>query len=345
MFLACLFSLVVSLVVFIYWFSSRFWEENLFHQVERRQVVLARAGAIGLENFFKDRAAEIASLAKNPAVQRLEETIGHEALLETVTHLGDKDDLIRDVARIDKTGRVVWAAQVGNILVETGSVIVADRPYFLWARDEAIEGQVMVSEPLEARGGPNAGRLVVILATPVFNNGDFNGILTFNIETKGLLEKYLEPLIPSIVKTEAVVITTQGEIVGGTVERGAGMHIRDGVGEDHYAEFAKKVLSGREGTWVHECHFFLQDNNETETRISSYSPTVMPGFRWVVLISTPYEVIEELVRPLRLIEMVGFTIGIIGILTAMIIGIFLYRVTERRAFLSGYRQAKKKMRS
>ncbi|MCJ7827625.1 cache domain-containing protein [Patescibacteria group bacterium] len=342
--IASIFSLAVTLMIFVLWYTSDQVQQTFVAQVKLRQLVSARVVARGFDNFFNDRKPDIARLAELESIYNIEKEQGRELLAEAAQHLTEKDHLITSLVRLDSEGYVVWDAASERVSFEK-SVFLGDRPYFLWARDESSSKEILVTSPFVA--GSKGMRSLMV--TPLFEQGEFDGLLFASIDINEMTRDYLVDFIPLGLGMEGMVVSRDGFIVGGTMDRslvGEKLSNYNCMLEEKRAEnlekFRKNFLSGREGSLVHECLLFRDENGEPGEMLTSFSPTASPGVDWVVLISTPLENIGNHLRPSQTVVVVGVGVSAVMIIFGIGLSITWYRLSSRKARRFGLQHVKDK---
>jgi len=109
------------------------------------------------------------------------------------------DDLITEFYDTPITGAIV-ADENGKVILNSNrkgikdiGASIAERDYFSWAR-EAKPGEVFAGKVVISAVGASKGQSILPLATPVFKDGKFDGVLAVGILLSDLTSFYLNPL-------------------------------------------------------------------------------------------------------------------------------------------------------
>lgn len=327
--------------VFLFWKVAERAEKAIVERIEAQELTLARSGALSITEFFQERKTELLLLAEVEAVKAGREKEGREVLANLVGQL-EKGPLA-DVVRVNREGKALWVSNVENNREGEG-VSLADRDYFIWAEEQKEPGEVFISEPIIARGGIKKGGWVVVVATPVFYQNSFNGLVFISFPVDDLTEKYITPLAFSS-RTKALIITREGTVIGSNVPEAAGENVltypqqEDWQGREEYLDMAREALTGKEGSQAHLYHLFAPYNRQVKL-ITAYTSVKINSQAWSLWISTPYEEAMRFFSPFRLNQIGGIIFVSVLVLILILTLIFGVRIAHKDAFLDGYAQAK-----
>jgi hypothetical protein len=340
-FLAGVLVLFLTTGIFVYWQAGRQVEQAVIDRVKEQTLILARSGSLSISQFFEARKNEVILLSKVEAVAAGREKEGREALQVLVETLKDAD--VVDVVRTNKEGIVLWEANLFDTRLGEG-ISVADRDYFLWAKEQKESRDVFVGLPVVARGGMLKGKWAVVMAAPVFYQGEFNGIVSLGIPLEVLAEKYVKPLVLS-PRTEALVIARNGVILASTVPGAVGENLLErvqaekGKRQKEYLALVKEALSGKEGSSVYYFHLLFPAEEQTKV-VTAYAPIKLGDQIWSLWVSLPHEEATRYVQPVLAIQNQGLFFGLTGLVVLVLTFVLGVRVAQREGFIDGFRDGR-----
>lgn len=342
---ASFFSLSVTVLIFLLFYSEWFIHATLLDQIQARQLASARAIAQGIDWVMNDMRGELLWLAEDEDIQTNRSSRSQAELVRVMKHLAEKNEYVRAVVRLGPEGEIWWDVNAEGVTFPAESNL-SDRDYFLWARDLAKPGDVFLTEPFVA-GKKIIKGPVVLLVTPVFDGDEFNGLIFASIHTETLTRGTLGALLPRGLEAQGAVVSRQGMVIGSTVRADcAGQSISEclpeGVGEADPENFARTFLLPREGSLEHEYYFFADAAGQSRKMTTSFSSTTAPRVNWTVLVSSPVAEVNQYLRFTRLVLGIGMAISVAGLILAVAMVVPWQHAACRRAFVEGFREARKR---
>lgn len=292
----------------IFWSAGVRADQVVMEWTKRQESTLARAGALSINEFFQGRRANLLFLTEKEAVRLGEEKEGRLALQQLVDDL--KDQVVASVVRVSKEGVVLWSENPEGQNVEEG-VDLADRDYFLWAKEQGKSGEVFISEPLISRGGLYKGEHILAMASPLFYQNKFNGLVFISFPIKQLLEKYVSPLSFS-AGMHAFLVTEKGEV------------ITSGL-----------VTSETKGLLAQ-----AQKEERAGEAIVASAPIKINNQTWALWVVTPYKEAVSFASYLKSIQFQGFALGLVGGVALVLVFIFGVRKAQKEAFVDGFKNGR-----
>lgn len=302
--------------------------EALIEQMLHREQVIARSGAGAIGGFFELAGKSLAILAKNQDIVSQDEN-SQKTLEEFVSHW--KSTSIVEAIIVDKDGEILF---VGN-KAQTGfvaGVSVADRDYFIASKKAEASG-VFMGKPLLPRLGAFEGQLLIPVSTPIFDKGEFKGVLVADILLSKLINDYLNPLKISS-DTEVYIVSSDGELLQTPFKKAVGKNIFQQVLENPFlgsevlmGEVKKRLERGGEGKID-----IVYPKNLTDTtlkrRLIAYSSIEVCKQRFFLAVATPVEDALAFIGPI-------YT-GQIAMFTIIFLAVVAYAV--RIAKIAGFRE-------
>lgn len=333
--------LAITLVVFltigiIYWWQTGERADSQIIEKDREEkLILVRSGALLIEEFFQSQKTELLILAEMEAVKALRETDGRKAFGLLINHFQEKKVPFVGIGRLDKEGRVVWEENAQGTREGEG-VLLADRDYFLWAKEQKKPGKIYISQPVVGRGGVAVGEQGLVMAAPVFYQNQFNGLVFVPFPLKSLTEKLIFPLARSS-DFQSLIIDQEGVVITGTIPEVIGQKLKDCPTEKE-TQLLSSILTGKGGGLVHR--FCLPPYPEGIEMVVAYDQIVIGEEKWRLLVLSPYDYVLEDIASIRETHFRGLVVILEGIVLVILIFIVGLRVTEKKSFTNGFRDGR-----
>ncbi len=324
--------------VFLYFLAGDRAEKTMVERIQSQELTLARAGALSIENFFKESKSHLLVLSQTESIRRMDVKTATRIMEVLVSEAGEIMPI--EVILVDKDGNALWAASPYDSRFPEAESL-ADRDYFLWAKQQTGEKKVFISDPLSARGGTWKGEPAVVMATPVFYQNNFNGVILIGFPLKYLIKRYVEPLAFS-PQSDSVVISEDGTVIISANEEIVGQKLINYLEEKNLFQEAsalkglmENMSRGQEWSGLHPCFRY-----DWQQAISVATPIEINGKRWFLLISTDYNEVLEITQPLKVMQAIGFILGLSLFVVLFLFFIFGLRMAQRDAFLNGFKKAR-----
>lgn len=323
-----------GITIFIYWMSEKRGEAVWADRVKNRALIVARAGAMSISSFLSHRGDKLLIMADVPAIQEEWEEEGRAYLQKMVDQLQDYP--LTSIVRVNKEGIVIWSENKYHQSAEE-FINVSDRNYFLWAKTQGKPGEIYLGEPIIARTGPSKGEEIIVMATPIFNKGVFNGLLFISAPLDELTTKFVAPLLESSPDARVMIIAGNGNTIASTDQ--------DYLGKDVNSLFERdegrmlETFGEKEGVAVGR---FFQNPDDSWTKdIVGYAPILRKGGNWSLWVVLPYSDALDLFWPTKINIMTLYLLIFAGgliVCTAFVLGL---RVAQTEGFFDGYFRGKK----
>lgn len=321
--------ILTTAAVLIFWNAFTKAEHVLADRIKAREFILARAGALAIGDFFDTRKIKLLILADLPEIKSLDQEKGRATTQKFIQEM--KDRPLTSLGTTDKNGKIVWSENPQQQKVVEG-VDLSDRDYFLWAKNQKKPGNVYIAQPVIARTGPAKDTWIIIMATPLFNQNQFNGILYAVISTKDLVEKYVTPLTVSPFSAQ-LILTEEGNVVASTVAENTNLNIFQ-----KNPDLADDFKNNKNGSAIAELS--LAKDNPAKS-IFGYAPIKTGNQSWFLLVSVPYGEVYTQMNPFSEAQNESLALLFIGLISIILFHIITIRVAESNGFRDGYSEAKK----
>ncbi len=281
---------------------------TITEQLLRRQQTLARAEASNIMSFFQVFGESVALRAKLGSMERKDASTVKD--LDAFVEQWRDSGLIGGIVLTDKDGIVRLNS---NILKtpDLGASLV-DRDYFVWGKDQSGEGEYFVGQPVISRLGGSKGQTIVVVASPIFQQGAFTGVLAASVKLQPLTKRYLE-LMKVSDSTDVYLITKSGDLLyNSPAPDDVGASIFKRLNDDN---LKRAVSTTGEGTL------------ETGEHLMAYASISLSDQNWLIIMSTPIRTVVNLATPIYIRQ---FAIFVLISLTILLFGAVATRENQKR---------------
>jgi C4-dicarboxylate-specific signal transduction histidine kinase len=167
---------------------SRGAVESVSDNYLAREETLVKATISNFETFFEAIGKSTAYRARLNN-KRQWDSVTVQDMDEFVDEWRDSN-LISGILLADRGGVVRLTSNVKGIR-DVGESI-ADRDYFIWAKEQPDVEEYFIGKPVVSRLGASKGQVVVPVASPVFVDGAFKGVLATSIKWEALTQRFLD---------------------------------------------------------------------------------------------------------------------------------------------------------
>lgn len=340
-FFICLIALSSS-AMFLYYVNFFTSQNLLISQMQRRQLVINRAGKLAVNQFFTMTQMQVIGLASVPDIINQVPGRTQEVLDEVFqTHTGTQSPLFALVF-INSSGTITAISDVAQSKATIGQNF-ADREYFIWTKDVSHKGQVYLSDPFISRGRLTQGKAIFVMTSPVFSaNGKYQGAIGAVISFDSFVDTYLKPLSES--QPELWFVARDGTFLAG----GGG----DEKPFTNLFSYVKDHQWANSNSFVSGLHDILDDDEDAfhwtyrtpggQIKDVYGAGTKIPILNkdyWLIISNSKEQILMPLngSLPLDIIPLVAvFATVIIGIVFVVV-----SRIAERDGYIAGYTAAQK----
>lgn len=288
--------------------------------VLRQEQTIARAETNNITSFFGTFGDSLSALAKSSSIK-----LRNASTLEDMDSFVNQwkgSGMVNGVGLIDARGVVEFNSNTAG--TRDSGMSVADRSYYTWAKNEAKEGEYFIGEPVVARGGSNKGQVVVPVASAIFENGVFSGVLASSVQLKPLTDHYLG-LMRVSDKTEVYLINTDGTFLyNSAFPESNGVNAFDDVQNQLFANNKDlvnllKSKQPEDGEGSFEGRYQGTKSKMMEDHLVAYSPIHLGSQNWMLVMSSPIEQVNDITRPIYIRQLSVFILIILCIISFRII--------------------------
>lgn len=286
--------IIFSAGIFLYWQNFKNAERGEILATQQKSLVLARAGALAIDEFLTSREGELALLAQSKEVASLADKEVVRKKLETLV---DKlaDTPLSSALRVDKEGRAVLVVNPERMTQGEG-VSVSDRDYFLWAQKKENQGEFFLSKPFFPRGGAYPEEMVFAMVTPTYFNDQFTGLASLSFRVSMFAKKYVLPLRIH-EETSVCLISEEGILIGGEPEELLGKSLPDYARERKWPgweDYTVNLTKATKKEGVGEWFFAAPGEPKPKKIITAFTPVDIGETRVILLVASPAEASRSL---------------------------------------------------
>jgi len=290
--------LIVGLGALFIFALGRVAKLSVAEQLLAREQVVARAQAANMASFFEVFGNSVGVFAQLTSVRTRNANL--RSNMDSFVEQWRESGIIGGVVVTDRNGVV----QYNSNILGTSDVgaSLPDRDYFVWAKAGAKEREYFVGSPVVSRLGATKGQFIVPVASPIYQNGEFSGVVSASIKLYPLAQKYLELMKVSDATAEYLFDAK-------------GVLIYSNSGGDAANVDADELLSDR------EVKNALGATKEGKlligSRLVAYSPIMLGSQNFLLVTSSPSKEVMGITTPIYIrlaivLLLVYFTILLFG---------------------------------
>ena len=334
--------LIIVIIISVAGASIDFWimgkrvEASLAEQMLHRQQVVARAGAQSIEDFLASVGSSVSSYAQFEKVIE-----GKEGAQDRLNLFVKRwfDTPVFSIALTDSEGIVVVSANRQGV-GQTG-VSIADRDYFQWSRDKALPDEVFIGQAIYGRFGSVEDEYLIPVASGVFSEGKFKGVLIATVVISELTKVYLNDLKID-EETRIYLIDASGNMLHAPHEKFIGANYFDYLASVDYKgkeEAVEQLWQAATATEEGKVDVSLPNEltGEIDRFLISHSPVkYQEGGYWALAVASPINTALAFFPQFNtsLIEILVFIIFVVIVLSCL--AILVIRLAQREAFYEGF---------
>ena len=320
--------------------SDVVWAET--SRVGTDKQVVARAGTERMEEFFKRVETDLHILAHSMSEVGIdpEEEVG---LMEVVVDRYE-DTPFASLVHVSGDGEVLHSVNRDRKSVEL--VDVSDREYFLWAREQKSKDSVFLSSPIVARAGPLKGEKAVVVAVPLFDESEFDGLVFAAISLEMLVSDYVSNLAV-YEGTDYLLLDSEGIVLGGMNRQDLfGKHILEvcygenpGTEQEQaFHEAAVSAILSGNNSWGELITHLGEDE---EQWIVGYAPFEFGEQEWFLSVLVVKDEVNGRIGKYHTTTKYGLVIVSLGFVALGLLSLLGMRRAQIVWFKRGFEQSKK----
>lgn len=315
-------ALTIGLGLTAYLFQTLAIKASIIQQSLRQEQTVAKAESSNITSFFQTFGEGIAVFAQLHSVDRRDAVTKQD--MDAFVEQWRGSGIVGGIALTDSQGIV----QFNSNVLGTSDVgaSLADRDYFAWAKSQSAEGGYFISQPVISRLGATKGQMVVLVASPVVNQGVFAGVVAASVAFKPLTQKYLEFMKVSDSTDIFLIDQDGGLLYSSSAIYPAGSNAFDllrknpFLGSQILSDSLKDKLSTlQEGSL--QTSYLDPRTNKLEPHLVAYSPIVLGSQKWLLIMGSPADnamsfIVPFYIRQIAIFLVISLAILVFGVLTA-----------------------------
>ncbi len=299
---------IILLAVAFYFVLGKEANSSVTGQLLSKQQVITRAEVSNITIFFERIGDAVATLAQTKSVESRNENAAYN--LDTFMDQRQETGLVGGVILTDKDGVVKLNSNIsGNRDIGQS---VADRDFFIWAKSRGKRGEYYINKPVISKLGATKGKTIIAVASPVYQNDKFSGVVSASVQLEPLVERFFG-LMRVSDQTEVYLFDGQGNLLySNFAPEAEGSNIAELFSDDlSLNSKISSVLSTEE-----------EGKIETKTSLVTYSPVTLGEQKWLLVLSSPRKEVDDLTSPIYIRQIAIFALAS---LTFLIFGIIAVR--------------------
>lgn len=288
---------------------------SITQQLLDREQTVARAGSSNIQSFFQLFGNSLVVLSRTDSISS-----------PNSATIKDMDAFIKQWGSSGLVGGVVLTDKDGTVLFNSNTLgthdtgqSLSDRDYFLWAKGNPAGDAYYVGRPVISKLGATKGQTIVPVATAVYKNNSFEGMVVASIRLSSLTENYLK-LMKITKTTDTYLIDSQGSILYDSSSSGS-------VGSNLFElipDIKNKTDLRQEGEL--QTSYIDPINGKKQDHLLAYSMISLGSRNWFIVTSSPFQEVVNLTIPAYTRQIF---VLILVLLTILMVGVFSTRATKK----------------
>ncbi len=265
------------------------------HLLSQEQVIV-RAESANISSFFQTYGNAVAILAQDENLQTPNGKT--QAVMDTFIDQWRSSGVVAGVVFTDKKGIAKFDSNISK-KPDLGKSL-SDRDYFTWAKSGPAEGKYFIGTTILSRMGETKGRYIVPVASAVYQNGAFVGVVVSAVDLHALATYYLE-LMKISDRTEVYLIDSNGDLLYNSMSsEKVGVNAFSSlknlfIGSDKVSSLLKKAIAaGLEGNLQLS---YMDDSGKVEPHLVAYSPISLGNQKWLLVMGSPAQDVKKVTAP------------------------------------------------
>lgn len=328
-----------------YYVSQSVYEKAVVEQMLHREQVVSRAGSSSVESFLNLLGNQIANYSTRGSI--VNPGTGTQKDLDLFMKIWEEEP-IGGIILTDNKGVVMSNSNKSGTRVIGSDV--SDRDYFLSLISSAQEGEFIIGTPVVSRMGDSKGKYIVVIASPVIKDGQFNGILAVSIILSDLANKYLDPLKVS-PQTRIYLIDSNGVILHSPFSNLVGVNYFEYLNGNKLKDSDKIINSldkilRTEGESKLDIFLPAEPNFQLKQFLIAVSTVDISKFsnsmNWKLAIASPVDDAFLFLYPYSSFSIAYLIFGIFIVLAFSALIILIVKIEMTKAYKEGFNNAQEK---
>lgn len=299
--------LIIALCALSYLFLGQGVESQATQGQLEKNLLIARAEKANMITFFEKFGNSVAVFAQRTSIQRQERSAIEN--MKTFVEQRRKMNIIAGVGILDKQG--VYRLNYNASGISIVDQYTGDRDFFIWAKDHGQKGEYFISQPYIGRFGPSKGQAIISVASPLFDNGTFTGVLVSSVKLQPMLDRFLELMKASELEEEYLIDGRGNVLYSSSNPDVIGSNFSEIISSDQTLSetIENALISNSEGSL------------QAGSRLIAYSPITLGTQNWLIIISSPAQEVADLAAPFYIRERAALLVTAFSIMLLVMISV------------------------
>lgn len=313
-------------------------------QIYHKEELAVTSGANSAEIFLEMVENSLLLLSRNLSI--INQGTDTQEVLEEYA-LDWAGTPVLGAARFDKGGNIRFIANnLSNVSGDINNLSFVDRDYFIWA-ETASEGDTFLGKPLLPRIKSTKLQFIIPLITPMYRNGEFDGVLALAISLPKLTATYLEPLQVSpnsrvyLMHSDSTIIAT----ISG-YEGLVGLNYIDYLHDNPYPrsdeaiQSLTKALEDENGGRM-DIILYSPAEKDYVRFLIAYYPVIFNNEHWTFGLAVPIDDVNKDIAPFKKGGIMFISIFVVVMIALSAIGTILNNIRKRVGYFGNTKVNKK----
>lgn len=309
-------------------------ELNISKTLQRKQVI-ARSGALAIQNTFKSLSHSLVTLSSNEQILVEDNNKSLDNYLKIWN-----DVYVTGVVLSDSSGTITAnSSSIGSNLVGES---IADSVYFRVSKSNAV-GEVFISSPFVTTLDNGEKQSIVTLSTPVFSEeGEYKGVLAIAISLSDLNKALVYPLATT-TESQIYLVSSSGLVWHSPYLEDIYLNVSDifskySSSNSLQSEILRSLDSGKEGTLVLHDVTFVGLQKEDHATLVGYSPILFEpyGENLYLFVTIPEEDTFSLTELYSGSGLLILAVLVLILISLSLLVILFVRVAQRDSYIEGF---------
>lgn len=289
-------------------------KQTISEQVLSQEQTLARSESSNVNSFFTAFGSSLAALSLHSSIQNRDALAQSD--LDSFIDQWKANGVVGGVLYLNKNGVVTMNSNtIGANSIGTN---LSDRDYFIWAKNQGSAGEYFVGKARVSTTGASRGKVIVVVSTPIYQDGVFIGSLAASIEIKPLTDRYLG-LMKVNGQSDVYLLGTSGDMLYSSRPSDTlGVNVFTPgnylLGSKSISDMLKNSLNNN-----------MEGRTQTEGYLIAYSPIELSNKNWLIVNVALNKDILDIVRPLFIRQV---AILILVLISTFLFGVIIIRDIE-----------------
>lgn len=250
--------------LYTYLSAYKYAESLSIQKTLNKQLVLAKAGSLATESLLKNVQSELSTFIFSFAKVDESDVIDKDATrAEFAAYMKRSELPISGIALFDENGKVTILEN--RLHIQTGEGEDFSQAGFIkWSKTPLNRGKIFISTPLLGTVGASKGKIILIIAEPLYFGRKFKGTLAIRIRVEDFTKAFVAPLVNDSSE-DAFIVNTSGVVIAG----------RDTLLNKNLFDWAKNKKWNQYNNFINQLQLALK-KNETQAIWTFQLPNESP---------------------------------------------------------------------